>query len=89
VAQLGARLAFAFAHRVHRCDAHLQRLQAALASLDPSGVLARGYSITYDAEGHVLRDAAQARPGSLLRTTLARGSLQSEVTSLTKAKDGG
>jgi exodeoxyribonuclease VII large subunit len=89
VTQLGARLAFAFGHRVHRCGAHLQRLQAALASLDPAGVLARGYSITYDADGGVLRDAAQARPGAAIRTTLARGSIESSVTAVTKAKGRG
>ncbi|HZQ73690.1 MAG TPA: exodeoxyribonuclease VII large subunit [Burkholderiales bacterium] len=86
VAQLGARLAFAFGHRVHRCDAHLQRLQAAIASLDPAAVLARGYSITYDARGNVLREAANARAGTLLTTRLARGVVQSEVKS---GKDDG
>jgi exodeoxyribonuclease VII large subunit len=89
VTQLGARLAFAFGHRVHRCDAHLQRLQAALASLDPTGVLARGYSITYDADGKVLRDAAHAAKGTKVRTTLARGSLESEVTAVQKPRERG
>ena len=89
VTQLGARLAFAFGHRVHRCDAHLQRLQAALASLDPAGVLARGYSITYDASGKVLREAAHVREGERIRTTLARGRIESEVSAVTKPKNGG
>ena len=89
VTQLGARLAFAFGHRVHRCDGHLQRLEATLASLDPAGVLARGYSITYDAHGKVLRDAGHARPGTRVRTTLARGSFESEVKAITPPKDGG
>jgi len=43
-------------------------------------VLARGYSITYNAAGEVLRDAALARHGERLQTTLARGRLESEVT---------
>jgi exonuclease VII large subunit len=42
-------------------------------------VLGRGYSITQDAEGHVVSDAAAVREGDRLRTTLARGSLESEV----------
>ena len=79
VTQLSARLAFAFSHRVHRCDAHLQRLQASLAGLDPAAVLGRGYSITYDAAGRVIRDAGQVAAGAQVRTTLARGSLESEV----------
>jgi exodeoxyribonuclease VII large subunit len=79
VAQLGARLGFALLHHLHACEAKLGRLRAALGGLDPQAVLARGYSITYGASGEVLRDAAQARDGERLRTTLARGVLESEV----------
>ena len=77
--QLGARLAFAFSHKVHRCQAHLAQLSASLLSLDPAAVLQRGYSITYGASGDVLRDAARVRPGERLQTRLARGRLESEV----------
>src|SRR5262245_21435300 len=79
VLQLNARLAFALAHCVHRSGAKLERLQAALAGLDPAAVLARGYSITYDAAGTVLRDAASVKEGDPPRTRLARGELDSEV----------
>ena len=66
--QLSARLAFAFSHRVHRCQAHLAELHATLVSLDPTAVLERGYSITTNASGEVLRDAsARARPGERLQ----------------------
>jgi len=41
----------------------------------PTAVLARGYSITYDAAGTVLRDAANVKEGERLRTRLARGEL--------------
>jgi len=77
--QLRTRLAFALAHRVHRCSSHLERLQASLAGLDPQAVLARGYSITRNSAGVVLRDASQARDGERILTTLGRGALQSEV----------
>jgi exodeoxyribonuclease VII large subunit len=79
VLQLGARLAFALSHCVHRAQARLERLQASLAGLDPAAVLARGYSITRDAAGQVLRDAAPVKEGSRISTTLARGRLESEV----------
>ena len=77
--QLRTRLAFALGHRVHRCTAELGRLQASLAGLDPTAVLGRGYSITRDAGGEVLRDAAKANEGEDIFTTLARGSLRSKV----------
>jgi exodeoxyribonuclease VII large subunit len=79
VLQLQARLAFAYGHRVHRCAARLERLQAALAGLDPQAVLSRGYSITRNASGAVLRDARDAREGERVSTTLARGALESQV----------
>jgi exodeoxyribonuclease VII large subunit len=79
LAQLRTRLAFAFAHRVHRCAARVERLQASLAGLDPNAVLGRGYSITRDAAGALVRDAAQVQDGDSLTTTLARGTLQSRV----------
>jgi len=77
--QLRTRLAFALGHRVHRCLAELGRLEASLAGLDPTAVLARGYSITRDAAGKVLRDASKTAQGDLIFTTLAHGSVQSKV----------
>jgi len=79
LAQLRTRLAFALSHRVQRASSHLERLQASLTSLDPEAVLGRGYSITRDGAGRVLRDAAQAREGELILTTLARGAIRSKV----------
>lgn len=77
--QLSARLAFAFSHRVHRCATHVERLQASLAGLDPTAVLERGYSITYNASGNVLRSARGVREGERITTTLAQGRIESEV----------
>jgi exodeoxyribonuclease VII large subunit len=79
VTQLRARLAFGASQRIHRCSALLERFQATLASVDPTAVLARGYSITRNTAGGVIRDAAVVKEGELLRTTLARGWLESEV----------
>jgi len=79
LAQLRTRLAFALSHRVQRASSQVERLQASLTSLDPQAVLGRGYSITRDKTGRVLRDAAQAHEGELILTTLARGAIQSKV----------
>ena len=79
VTQLKARLALAFSHKVHRCRAHLAELHATLKSVDPSAVLARGYSITYDASGKVIRSPAAVRIGDRIATTLAKGLIESEV----------
>jgi exodeoxyribonuclease VII large subunit len=79
VTQLSARLGFSFLHSIRSCEAKLARLQAGLASLDPTAVLGRGYSITYTASGEVLRDSTKVRAGERLRTRLARGEVHSEV----------
>ena len=79
VGQLRARLGFAMTHNLHAAQARLARARAPLAGLDPAAVLGRGYSITRNAAGELLRDAAAAHAGELIRTTLARGALESEV----------
>jgi exodeoxyribonuclease VII large subunit len=76
---LGSRLAFALSHRLHACSAQLDRLRTALSGLDPTAVLARGYSITRDAQGKVVADSAQVAEGDVLSTTLARGWIESAV----------
>ncbi|MEO8197432.1 MAG: exodeoxyribonuclease VII large subunit [Thermoanaerobaculia bacterium] len=49
------------------------------AGLDPKRVLGRGYSLTRDASGALLRDAAQVAPGSRITTELSTGRLASRV----------
>ncbi|HEX9182433.1 MAG TPA: exodeoxyribonuclease VII large subunit [Burkholderiales bacterium] len=77
--QLATRLALAAARRMDQFDAQLARLKASLASLNPDAVLERGYSLTRDAQGAVVRDAAKLQAGERLTTTLAKGWVESEV----------
>ena len=59
--------------------AALTTRSARLAALSPRRTLERGYSITSDADGRVLTDAATVPLGSRLRTVLERGMLESIV----------
>jgi len=77
---LALRLAAAMRLEFERSAARLDLAGRSLAGLSPTAVLARGYSITRDASGALLRDAASVKEGERLRTTLARGELESEVT---------
>jgi exodeoxyribonuclease VII large subunit len=80
LAQLAARLAFGLGHNLAGCRGRLDRLEAALRNLGPQEVLARGYSITRDASGKVVRHASQVDAGAMLHTTLAAGGwLESEL----------
>lgn len=50
-------------------------LRASLRALSPAATLARGYAIAHLDGGVILRDAADAPPGSALTITVDRGSL--------------
>ena len=79
LAQLGARLASAAARSLDAARYRVEHLRAALAGLDPNAVLSRGYSITRNAAGEVLRDAVRVSEGERLVTTLHRGWVESEA----------
>ncbi|MEO6050072.1 MAG: exodeoxyribonuclease VII large subunit, partial [Pyrinomonadaceae bacterium] len=62
-----------------------QSLNVGMAKLDalsPLGVLNRGYSITQNEDGSILRDASMAKPGAKLIIRLQRGKLNAEVLSV-------
>jgi exodeoxyribonuclease VII large subunit len=61
---------------------------ARLSALSPLAVLGRGYSLTWDATGRLLRDASAARPGDALRVTLHRGELDCRVETSRPAREG-
>lgn len=50
-----------------------------VAAADPARALARGFSLTYDAAGNLVRDPAGVPSGSRLRTRVAQGEIQSVV----------
>jgi len=57
----------------------LRGLARALEGVSPLATLARGYAIVFDANGQVLRRAADASAGDTLRTRLADGELKVKV----------
>ena len=60
----------------------VSRLAASLEALSPLGVLARGYSLTFQADGKtVIRESRDVKDGDLIHTRLAAGSISSRVVS--------
>ncbi len=55
---------------------------ASLDALSPLGVLQRGYAIAQDAQGKLLRDAGRVSVGDTVKVRLARGKLNTNVTSV-------
>jgi exodeoxyribonuclease VII large subunit len=56
-----------------------EQLQARLQALSPLAVLERGYALVFDAEGGLVKDAAQVTPGDEIRARLARGEVRARV----------
>ena len=54
-------------------------LSASLDAMSPLKVLARGYAVATDADGAVLRSAAQTQPGDTIRVQLQDGALHCTV----------
>ena len=84
VARLEVRLQRAALRLEPPLPAALQRAEAALREqatrlelLNPYAVLGRGYSITTDADGHVVRRAADIASGDRVTTRLAEGEFTS------------
>ena len=76
---LAARLSTAMKHQLAQVRAQLEQFQAVLAGLDHQTVLARGYSLTLNLKDEIVRDASQVTEGERIVTTLARGSLESQI----------
>ena len=77
---LGERLRAAM-HRALETARHRSGLSSAqLGQLDPAAVLARGYAIVRDGDGHIVRDAAALDIGQPLQLQLGRGRAEVEVS---------
>lgn len=74
-----ARLERALARRLQTADSSLGQRRRRLEALSPERVLGRGYSITLDEAGHVLRSAAETTPGRPITVRLAAGALAARV----------
>lgn len=57
----------------------LNALRTRLESIGPMEVLGRGYSLTQDSSGKVVRTSKDVKEGELIRTVLADGTIQSKV----------
>ena len=74
-----ARLNRALAARFQSAQAGLAQRRSRLQALSPEGVLMRGYSITLDDAGRVLRSADETAPGRAITVRLGTGSLGARV----------
>jgi len=74
----------AMTHRIEIYANRLQHLQAHLTHLNPHAVLARGYSISYTADGIVLRNSNQIDVGDNIQVIFAKGGCRANVSEKNK-----
>ena len=79
LAHLAIRLAAATAQHLNEFRRRVDIARAQLASLGHDAVLARGYSLTLNMTGEIVRDASQVAEGERIVTTLAKGQLESRI----------
>lgn len=78
------RLGFASGRRLEGSRQRLATLAGRLNALSPLAVLSRGYAITRDGEGHVIKEAACVAVGEKVEVMLHKGRLTCRVESKTE-----
>lgn len=79
VGSLGRRLARLAEERMSQRDQQVRRLAGLLRTLGPESAFQRGFSITLDATGKLVRSVGDLHPGDLLVTKLKDGELRSRI----------
>jgi exodeoxyribonuclease VII large subunit len=76
----GEMLRAAMNRRLDRQRERLEALARQLQAVSPTAILDRGYSVTTDEEGRVIRSTGDVAEGQAIRTRVADGEFDSEVT---------
>ncbi|MFL6521756.1 MAG: exodeoxyribonuclease VII large subunit [Chthoniobacterales bacterium] len=79
IAELERRLIMQAPRFIETARQRFQTAEGILRVVSPEATLHRGYSITTDAEGKVIRSVAAAKPKSKVRTRVTDGEFESEV----------
>jgi len=77
-----ARAHSLLARALARQGSRLESAAIRLGAVDPGRVLARGYALLRDADGHALSSVGQLQPGQAVRATLQDGDAGLEVRSV-------
>ncbi len=72
-------LAALMQQRLAKSRQQLVQYAAGLDAMSPLKVLARGYSMTQDRQGHVVTDSRDLKPGDWITVTLCKGQVEAAV----------
>jgi len=59
--------------------ARLERMTSQVHALSPVAILERGYALVFDGEGHLVKNAAQLKPGDSMTAQVAKGAIAAKV----------
>jgi exodeoxyribonuclease VII large subunit len=79
---LGRRLARLGDEQIAQREAKLRRLGDLLRTLGPESAFQRGFSITLDGQGRLVRSVEDLAPGDEIRTKLIDGEVRSTVNQI-------
>ena len=88
-ARLQERLQRTGTAMLQRPGQQMERSLHRLHALSPKAILQRGYALVYREDGTLLRDAADAPAGTVLRAQLAAGEVRATVTETTHPTTAG
>src|SRR5205809_750774 len=78
-AEFARRLATCPPHLVNTMRRRVERAEKILAVLGPDATLRRGYSMTLDATGNLVRSVTQVKRGDRIQTRVTDGAIESDV----------
>lgn len=79
IAYYSTRLRLAFLNKVNTMAAKVDMIESRILSADPRNILKRGYTLTLDASGKVVRSASAFSPGDTLRVLFPDGEVNATV----------
>lgn len=77
--QLMSRMSQSFGHALHQKKLELMGLEKLLSSVNPKAIMKRGYSITRDANGDVIKSVKQVKQTDRIKTQFSDGEVESWV----------
>jgi exodeoxyribonuclease VII large subunit len=80
IRQLERALTAAQRHVFRQSQSRIEADEARLSAVDPLKVLERGYSVTYDADGKIVRSWRDVSKGNRIRSLVADGTIESVVS---------
>ena len=74
-----SKLNVAFQSQVHKREANIHGMASVIESSNPQLVLNRGFSLTQDSSGKIVRSIQVAKKDAKIKTLVADGTIESTV----------